>query len=60
MFNARLRTLEQIWVEIDEGRGIRTWLHHLPVVARLSDTYEPVAICDKDEEMAACLAVERG
>ncbi len=42
------------------GAGRRGAGAHLPVIARLSDTYELVAICDKDEETAARLAAEHG
>ena len=42
------------------GAGRRGAGAHLPVIARLTDTYELVAICDKDEETAARLAAEHG
>lgn len=42
------------------GAGRRGGGAHLPVIAKLTDTYELVAICDKDKENAGPLAEQHG
>ena len=42
------------------GAGRRGSGAHLPVIARLTDVYELVAVCDQDGETATRLAAEHG